>query len=571
MASSDPTKAPPGATAFTTPTKRAIFSSSADAGPSRPRPTGASPAYSSRRHSLYGIEDRVVLDLGSRIWKVGFSGEPDPRAVFFSQDPTSPHASSEAWDLDIEALHGVRGSRSEGDRLVGVRVVRMLRETFVKHLLSDSKQRKVVVAENTFLPTFVKDHIARTLFDNLRVPSVSFTPSSLLALGACGRITGLVVDVGWLETSITPVYHSRPLYALARSTPLAGRRLHTRLRALLHQHATYIAPPTSMSAILAREKVQGASMALLTDRVVERVLTEGCFVGGVMLEGEEGMEDDAMDVDEPEGKPEDQAIPGENAGLIRGLKKRYAPTSTAKPMSFRVLPPGASTDMGYGTLIVPGWVRERAAEVLFEDDDETEGEGIPHAVLAALLKLPIDLRATLIESILVTGGTASLPNFIPRLRISLLQALLPPAPSSTFSIPPQPPSASSATPSPSSLLNTPAARAQEARTWRRRAAEPWSALYGLVDRVAVINDPAPVDGGEAMGVESGKGGKAPRWVPGLMAWVGGSLAGALRTGAPELTRETYDTLIATSIARGETYRDELAASEGAVAAAVGAG
>lgn len=31
------------------------------------------------RHSLYGTEDRVVLDLGSRIWKVGFSGEPQPR------------------------------------------------------------------------------------------------------------------------------------------------------------------------------------------------------------------------------------------------------------------------------------------------------------------------------------------------------------------------------------------------------------------------------------------------------------------------------------------------------------
>lgn len=71
--------------------------------------------------------------------------------------------------------------------------------------MADSKQRKVVIAENTFLPTYIKEHIAHTLFDNLRVPSVAFTPSSLLALAACGRITGLVVDVGWLETTITPV------------------------------------------------------------------------------------------------------------------------------------------------------------------------------------------------------------------------------------------------------------------------------------------------------------------------------------------------------------------------------
>lgn len=32
------------------------------------------------RQSLYGTHDRIVLDLGSRIWKVGFSSEATPRA-----------------------------------------------------------------------------------------------------------------------------------------------------------------------------------------------------------------------------------------------------------------------------------------------------------------------------------------------------------------------------------------------------------------------------------------------------------------------------------------------------------
>ena len=35
----------------------------------------SSPHYTTtRRHSLYGTEDRIILDPGSRIWKVGFSG-----------------------------------------------------------------------------------------------------------------------------------------------------------------------------------------------------------------------------------------------------------------------------------------------------------------------------------------------------------------------------------------------------------------------------------------------------------------------------------------------------------------
>lgn len=73
-----------------------------------------------------------LRSLGSRIWKVGFSGEPEPRAVFFSQDPDDKDSASEAWDLDMESVHGIDGSRSEGDRLIGVRIVQKLRETFIK-------------------------------------------------------------------------------------------------------------------------------------------------------------------------------------------------------------------------------------------------------------------------------------------------------------------------------------------------------------------------------------------------------------------------------------------------------
>ena len=42
-----------------------------------------SPAYTTttRRHSLYGTEDRIIIDPGSQVWKVGFSGEGKPRHV----------------------------------------------------------------------------------------------------------------------------------------------------------------------------------------------------------------------------------------------------------------------------------------------------------------------------------------------------------------------------------------------------------------------------------------------------------------------------------------------------------
>jgi len=95
----------------------------------------------------------------------------------------------------------------------------------------------------------------------------------------------------------------------------------------------------------------------------------------------------------------------------------------------------------------------------------------------------------MISTILVVGGTSSLSNCIPRLRDNISDALRP----------------KSAMQGTLSLVQ-----------WKKRNEEPYRELYGLSNKFAIINDPKPVDG---------RGGTAPRWTPGLMSWVGGSLAG----------------------------------------------
>jgi actin-related protein 10 len=79
----------------------------------------ASPHYqTTRRHSLYGTEDRIVIDPGSRVWKVGFSGEGRPRDVFF-----------------VAPLLGLQRSpdpiqRDEEDRVLAARLQAHLRAVF---------------------------------------------------------------------------------------------------------------------------------------------------------------------------------------------------------------------------------------------------------------------------------------------------------------------------------------------------------------------------------------------------------------------------------------------------------
>lgn len=72
-------------------------------------------------------------------------------------------------------------------------------------LLTDPKSRKIILVEHPLMPVFIKEMLAKILFENLLVPSVSFAPSGLLSLIGVGRLTGIVVDCGHLETVVLPV------------------------------------------------------------------------------------------------------------------------------------------------------------------------------------------------------------------------------------------------------------------------------------------------------------------------------------------------------------------------------
>lgn len=83
----------------------------------------SSPHYqTTRRHSLYGTEDRVIIDPGSRLWKVGFSGEGKPRDVFTAEG----HGSS-LWTLNRAANPA---EREEEERMLEARLQSQLRMVF---------------------------------------------------------------------------------------------------------------------------------------------------------------------------------------------------------------------------------------------------------------------------------------------------------------------------------------------------------------------------------------------------------------------------------------------------------
>jgi actin-related protein 10 len=51
-------------------------------------------------------------------------------------------------------------------------LVGLLIHLLFRYLMTDSKSRKVIIVENTYLPSYVKEHISQTLFDNLKASRI---------------------------------------------------------------------------------------------------------------------------------------------------------------------------------------------------------------------------------------------------------------------------------------------------------------------------------------------------------------------------------------------------------------
>lgn len=101
-----------------------------------------------------------------------------------------------------------------------------------------------------------------------------------------------------------------------------------------------------------------------------------------------------------------------------------------------------------------------------------------------------------------------LPGFISRLHTEILRRLEPPTPSS---------------PTTSSPL----------KHARRPVYDPYGSLRPLTPFISILNNPSPPP-------DTVRAGKAPAFAPAILPWLGGSLAGALKTGGEEITREQWD-------------------------------
>ena len=309
-------------------------------------------------------EDRVVLEVGSRVCRAGFGGECAPRVLL-----DAAAAGARTLGRPLDALYAPDQMLAAHPRQLQERhrdlvrcLVRLLRTVYQeyvhnspRHLVCDARAYKVLLVHSPLWVEAVQDALCGVLLGNLGVPSVSFIDTHTLALLATGRNTGLVVDCGYWETTVMPVYAGRPLRNALTTTPR-------------HTHAG------------------GVPRA-----AVERITTEALYV-------------------HPAPRAAcDASLPLDTAAM------HAAYAEDAEDFDLR-------TDAG--TLRVPGWIRSAACEALFDDGDEDEA-GVVQCARQSIAQLPLDTRREILDAVLLAGGTAMLPGFAARFEAQLTHGAAP--------------------------------------------------------------------------------------------------------------------------------------------------
>lgn len=327
-----------------------------------------------------GDKNVVILDIGSAYTKCGVAGETSPRCIIPSElrdDKTGQVRKLWVYNTEEELYDNLKD---------------FLFILYFRHLLTNPKDRRLVVCESLLCPAKFRETLAKVLFKHYEVSSVMFASGHLTSLLTLGVNTGLVMDVGFTETLVIPVYEGIPVLKAVQSLPSAGKAIHERIRRMLLDSG-------KLSTADQEERPVSKNPEFLTADVLEDIKVRCCFV----------------------------------TNLERAKKIHEVTMFGAESQNLPPPPPGVQYPLDGGNVLhVDGKIREHACEVMFEQDNEQQS--ITTLLLDAILECPLDMRLQLAENIVITGGTAMLPGFLHRIQLELYDLLKQPRYSNKLAI-----------------------------------------------------------------------------------------------------------------------------------------
>uniref|UniRef100_U3F9F7 Actin-related protein 10 n=2 Tax=Micrurus TaxID=8634 RepID=U3F9F7_MICFL len=309
-----------------------------------------------------GEKTAVVIDLGAAFTKCGFAGETGPRCVIPSE-VKKPGVSKPIrvvqYNINTEELYSY--------------LKEFIHMLYFRHLLVNPRDRRVVIVESVLCPSHFRETLTKVLFKYFEVPSVLFAPSHLMALLTLGINSAMVLDCGYTESLVLPIYEGIPVLSCWGALPLGGKAIHKELEYQLLEQSTVDTGATKGQSLT-------SVMGSIPEDIVEDIKVRTCFV----------------------------------SDLQRGLKIQAAKFDMDDSSERPTPPPDVDYPLdGEKILHINGSIRDSVVEVLFVQDNEEKS--VATLILDSLMECPIDTRKQLAENLIIIGGTAMLPGFLHRL------------------------------------------------------------------------------------------------------------------------------------------------------------
>ena len=301
----------------------------------------------------------IVLEIGRKYTRCGVAGEASPYGII----PTKS-----GLFMNEDSFHL---ARKQGD--LQLALINFIQDDICSRtLLLSLKDRHVIVLESILGSSDYREAVAEVLFNHFEVAALLFCPSHSAALYPLGINTALVVDIGMKETVIVPVVQNYTVLKSWHVNSASTEKLYANLAMALKECKVLPTEGSSSSE---------AGKDLFSDKILEDIQVRCCFVT-------------------TRARKENSK---ENPETIQYPPQVYYPLD------------------GNKTLVIEGKVRELSAEVLFDPDEDLAT--LASVMLQSIVECPIDTRKSLLENILVIGGTAAMTGFTQRLLEELRHTL----------------------------------------------------------------------------------------------------------------------------------------------------
>eukprot|EP01083_Nonionella_stella_P236364 830245_1 len=314
------------------------------------------------------IEDTIILDIGARYSKVGFVAEPGPRRICKTHLRSGDERKSEPYSSQkfkscailkpvLLALSKMPQSPQTWQEIAEL----LVNDLLFTQLEIKPDKRRIIVLQDPWWPLSFQNALARSFFRH-GCPGIHFIDSLHTALFVTGSTTGIVIDVGYHTTKIQASMYGHILPETRGWKTVGFYKIMQEFKILMRDLA----------------KLDFDRFAV-DEHQIEKAIARTCFVQPFKYKNKiYSKKSDSGDDDDKK----DDLTPN-SVSYEFNVKKQSA---------FCKITPS---------------IRRRICEVLFDDSNQN----IVHFLCDQLLAAPIDCRGTLVNNILLTGGTCQLPGF----------------------------------------------------------------------------------------------------------------------------------------------------------------